>query len=345
MMTSTDTLMVTGGTLTDRLNTAPSASFPTRLTPTLTRSTTTSNIFADNVSAAYNFSNHFNTKPFMNTDSAPSYDDPSVTDARGDAFEQMLWNYNPGPITDEDEVAVLYIERDDDVTPDNLESLEDFYSSYGKEADITTATIDDDFHDVFDAIYVPDLPVAKYSQKTIKFYENICGLLDDDGVLVATFYSKEELDLVKHILEESEEFEIKEYEASDPVEASYTVTDDYVNSITASLNAAIEMYEAAGVDIEAIINKVKPHVGHTITFEYNKYVLIARKNCTDEYTDGHDEEADESDHDEYGGSHGDEPEDTHGEDESCDEECHGDENEGTESGGGNNSGEGSHGEH
>ena len=174
--------------------------------------------------------------------------------------------------------------------------MEDFYSSFGKEADITTATIDDDFDDVYDAVYIPDFPVAKYSQEAIDFYENLCDLIDDDGILVATFYSQEELDLVKYILEESEKFDIiAENMSNEGVEASYTVTDDYVNEITASLNAAKPHYEAARVDIETIINKIKSHVGHTITFEYNKFILYARKKCSDEYDDGNDDADDDSD--------------------------------------------------
>ena len=304
-MTATDTL-------TDRLGTnilsEDNNSFDR---PSLT---STSNILAANARYTYDLSNQLNVKPLMNTGSAPSYDDPSVTDARGDAFEHLLWNYNPSPITDEDEVAVLYIAKNDEVTKDNLESLEDYYSSFGKEADITTATLDDDFDDVYDAVYITDFPVAKYSQEAIDFYENICDLIDDDGVLVATFYSQEELDLVKYILEESDEFDIIAANMSNEgVEASYTVTDDYVNALKESLTQAKPKYEAAGVDIEAIINTFKPHVGHTVTFEYNKFVLYARKKCSDEDSDddGHgyhgsdDEDDTEMEDDEDGNDHDD----------------------------------------
>lgn len=288
----------------------------------------------------------FSARILFTSNSVPSYDDSSVTEARADAFKSILSSYNPAPITDEDSVAVLYLEKGDHVTKDNLESIEDFYSSYGKETEITTTTIDDDLDDTYDAVYVADFPVAKYSKEAIEFYDGISDLLDDDGVLVATFYSQEELDLVEYILEESEEFDIIAANmTNEGVEASYAVTKDYVDEIKVSLNKAKQKYKAAGVDIEEIITRVESNIGNTITFKYNNGLIVARKRCTDGYENEHDEDDGESDHDDYDGNHGDEHDDAPGEDGKCDEACDGDGSEGTDSSSGSDSGDSSHGEH
>lgn len=78
MITATDTL-------TDRLCDNPSARIGL---------TTTSNIFANTISAAYNFFNQFHVTSSLTLNSAPSYDGPSVTEARADAFVQILASYN-----------------------------------------------------------------------------------------------------------------------------------------------------------------------------------------------------------------------------------------------------------
>jgi hypothetical protein len=219
------------------------------------------------------------------------YDHPSISRMRDDSFDNLLGSYNPAP--SENEVNVLVIEP----KQNDLARLNDFYGSYGTNVHFKVAEIHDPIQDKFDAIFVHDFHTLSNSEDAINFYSGLSDRLESDGVLFATFYRQEELDLVVHILDSSGDFEIvAANSSSDYVDALFTLDNDYVLDLKQSLEKTRKHYEEAGIDVDAIIAEHEANIGEEVEFGYGKFALVATKKGKDEECEceeAHEEENEE----------------------------------------------------
>jgi len=232
--------------------------------------------------------------------SALPYDNPSVNRMREDAFESLLSSYNPAPV--KKELNVLVVEpKDNDVM-----KLHEFYGSYGAHADIITAKMTDSSQTNFDAVFVHNFQTLSRSADAANFYTGLADKMSHGAVLFATFYRQEELDLVRHILERSGEFDIiAANETSDSVEACFVVDKSYAAELRESLEDMRDEYEAAGVDVDAIIAEYEESIGEEKEFSYNEYAILARRKSSDKC--GSDEGHDDGRHDSSCEEHNAEP--------------------------------------